>query len=490
MKKTLFGAFALAVLALAGCTKENAPVDNVQNESRITTLIANLPKETGTKVNGVYSGSYYRLTWIISDTEWDEIGLYTADNDTNIPDVTLKANEYTSDDKKTASFVVTDGEIATGTAYTAVYPKKAGRNAAAWKAFLAENSSTPTTGKIIMSAELPAGETMLNFKNQCALFELIYPSVEAQGWRYFVASISGAWGPNYYSYESENIKKGQCFIVVPLVDEAADVKLDIALNAYNKTTPTLGRQYVFTLHVKANAKFVAKYYKIDVSKSTPSSTQDYNTEYVDLGLPSGNLWATCNLGATTPEGKGNYYGWGMTEPYDTKVDKTNYRTYFEKIGGTATIYQEVGTDKDPLKDYILGGSKYNVATTAGIADGIGGTKWDAARQNWKGSWRMPTKAEMQELIDECNWVWDSDRKGYKVTGPNGRDMLLPVGGWFGEEGVQEPTKVGYYRTSSPGDKDKDDTWYLYQCMNTQGGSTKNMDHGSRKTGYFIRPVFK
>ncbi|MCF0186780.1 MAG: hypothetical protein HUJ98_09880, partial [Bacteroidaceae bacterium] len=55
-------------------------------------------------------------------------------------------------------------------------------------------------------------------------------------------------------------------------------------------------------------------------------------EYVDLELPSGILWATCNVGATKPEEYGLYYGWGMTEPYDT-TKASDYATYFAKIGG-------------------------------------------------------------------------------------------------------------------------------------------------------------
>ncbi|MCF0175691.1 MAG: hypothetical protein HUJ94_02520 [Bacteroidales bacterium] len=155
-------------------------------------------------------------------------------------------------------------------------------------------------------------------------------------------------------------------------------------------------------------------------------------EYVDLGLPSGLLWATCNLGASKPEESGDYYGWGMIEPYKT-ADNADWSTYFSKIGSNGTSKDDCGTDKDPIKDYVYGGSKYSDALDAGQADGISGTQWDAVRQNWKGEWRMPTKAELIELLytSDCQRAWTvlNGVKGVRITSnKNGNSIFLPAAG--------------------------------------------------------------
>lgn len=118
-----------------------------------------------------------------------------------------------------------------------------------------------------------------------------------------------------------------------------------------------------------------------------------DSEYVDLGLSV--KWATCNVGASKPEEYGNYYAWGETTTKSSYTE-SNSKTYGKSMGD------------------IKGNSSY-----------------DAARANWGGTWRMPTKAEMQELIDKCNWKWTTQNgvEGYKVTGPNGNSIFLPAAGY-------------------------------------------------------------
>ncbi|MBE6240060.1 MAG: serine/threonine protein kinase [Bacteroidales bacterium] len=108
--------------------------------------------------------------------------------------------------------------------------------------------------------------------------------------------------------------------------------------------------------------------------------------YVDLGLPSGLKWATCNVGASKPGDYGNYYGWGSCD--------IGY--YF------CDIYPS------PIPRSFI----------------------DTAFANWGGSWRLPTKEEFQELIDNCDWTWTTQNrhKGYMVTAPNGNSIFLPASG--------------------------------------------------------------
>lgn len=117
-------------------------------------------------------------------------------------------------------------------------------------------------------------------------------------------------------------------------------------------------------------------------------------EYVDLGLPSGTKWATCNVGANFPEEFGGYYAWG----------ETNEKTYYS------------------WDTYAYYGSKFST--------GISGTQYDVAHVKWGGNWHMPTRAQCKELCDYCSSIQTSMNgvSGVKVTGPNGNSIFLPVAG--------------------------------------------------------------
>ena len=114
-------------------------------------------------------------------------------------------------------------------------------------------------------------------------------------------------------------------------------------------------------------------------------------EYVDLGLSV--KWATCNVGAEKPEDYGDYFAWGET----TTKETYNWGTYLD---GNISSNSDCGTDKDALK---------------GVTD-IAGTEYDAAKANWGGKWRMPTKAQQDELRNQCYWVWTESYNGSNVKG--------------------------------------------------------------------------
>ncbi len=116
-----------------------------------------------------------------------------------------------------------------------------------------------------------------------------------------------------------------------------------------------------------------------------SGTEDGH-DYVDLGLPSGTKWATCNVGATNPQDDGNYYAWGEVT---TKENYNNYKYY-----GDNTY------------------TKYNRTDHKTILD----PSDDAAYVNWGGKWRMPTYDQMKELSEECCWIYTENYNGSNVKG--------------------------------------------------------------------------
>ena len=136
-------------------------------------------------------------------------------------------------------------------------------------------------------------------------------------------------------------------------------------------------------------------------------------EYVDLGLSV--KWATCNVGASSPEEYGDYYAWGETEVKARYIDD-NCETWGKSI------------------------------------DDIGGTSRDVAHVKWGGTWRMPTDDEINELLDYCTFTWTSKYwvSGYKVTSlRNGKSIFLPAAGWRNGTSLNSAGSFGFYWSSTP-----------------------------------------
>ena len=179
-------------------------------------------------------------------------------------------------------------------------------------------------------------------------------------------------------------------------------------------------------------------------EETPEPADPYNGHaYVDLGLPSGLKWATCNVGATKPEEYGNYYAWGGTTP-KTTYDWSTYKW----CNGSDDTMTKYCTDSD-----------YGTVDNKTVLD----PKDDAASVNMGGSWRMPTKAEQDELRTECTWTWTTlnDVNGYNVEGPNGNSIFLPAAGYRGSSGLNKAGSYGIYWSSSLNTRYSDCAYDLY-----------------------------
>ncbi len=171
-------------------------------------------------------------------------------------------------------------------------------------------------------------------------------------------------------------------------------------------------------------------YKVSHVSAPPADLQA-----VDLGLPSGLKWASCNVGATTPEESGGYYAWGEITP---KQNYYMWTTYKYAYGSKLTKY---------CYDAQCGDSGFtDKKTTLDSWD-------DAAHMNWGGAWRMPTNAEWEELIENCTWTWTTQNSvnGYRVTSKaNSNSIFLPAAGYcdFSNLYPDEFASVGYYWSSS------------------------------------------
>lgn len=163
-----------------------------------------------------------------------------------------------------------------------------------------------------------------------------------------------------------------------------------------------------------------------------------NYKYVDLGLPSGLKWATCNVGASNPQDYGLYFAWGETTGYTAEQVKSGVRAFSSAV--------------------------YNAGSAASISTNLT-LEQDAARANLGGNWRMPTKAECQELIDNCNVTWISSYMGKGVAGrlftskTNGNSVFFPAAGNCRSSSVGSVGSYGYFWSASW--ESSRYAWFLY-----------------------------
>ncbi len=191
-------------------------------------------------------------------------------------------------------------------------------------------------------------------------------------------------------------------------------------------------------------------------------------EYVDLGLPSGLLWATCNVGADSPEEYGDYFAWGETQP------KSDY---------SWSTYQYCDGYKDILTKYCNNASYgYNGYTdTLTVLEASD----DAATAQWGSGWRMPTQAECQELVDNTTFTWTTQNgvKGCLFTATNGNSLFLPAAGYRDGSSLDNVGTYGFYWSSSLGSGRP----YNVRYLEFHSGGCY-VGHIGRGEGLPVRPV--
>ena len=197
-------------------------------------------------------------------------------------------------------------------------------------------------------------------------------------------------------------------------------------------------------------------------------------EYVDLGLPSGTMWATCNVGASKPEDEGLLFQFGQVDGYRFGDTNHNFRTNKQNK-------QDTGDEYIPK---TASGKTYNVDETLDLED-------DAARVNMGGVWRMPTNDELQELLDNTsNEVTAiNEVQGMMFTSnKNGKQLFIPFAGyWFEDDGCFiESGSYAFVWSSQVHPYYVDNAYSLY-C---DSSGNANIYLYSRSSAFSVRGVFK
>ena len=214
--------------------------------------------------------------------------------------------------------------------------------------------------------------------------------------------------------------------------------------------------------------------------SNPNDPNPYNPgpdpqsqptdDWVDLGLPSGLLWASCNVGATAPEEYGDYFAWGETATKEVYNWSTYHYCTVDGEGNMSTL------------------TKYNTMTYFGTVDSLTTLEPgdDAATANMGGDARTPTYDEWNELLNNTTSEWTTLNgvSGRKFTAPNGKSIFLPAaGGRFGSEPNLAGSDGDYWSSSLYADEPD-----YARLFSFHSGDQFMSDYGYRDYGFSVRAV--
>lgn len=212
------------------------------------------------------------------------------------------------------------------------------------------------------------------------------------------------------------------------------------------------------------------------SKKTASVTGSADGhEWIDLGLPSGTLWATMNVGANRPEDYGDYFAWGETKA----KDEYNWATY-KWCNGTTESATKYCND-----------SSYGTVDNKNELD----PEDDAATANWGSNWQMPSLDQLEELRTECNWKWTSRNgvKGYVVTSKSNKaSLFLPTAGEYCNSNIVEAGTKGSYWSRTVSESIAIGSYHLYMDSNSElliaNSSFIVCDDNAKAVGSSVRAV--
>lgn len=197
--------------------------------------------------------------------------------------------------------------------------------------------------------------------------------------------------------------------------------------------------------------------------------------YVDLGLPSGTLWSTCNVGANSPDDYGDYFAWGETLGYQNGKKTFSWSNYIWCEGSNVNIIKycnESSCGNDGFTDGLL---------ELDLED-------DVAYMNWGSDWRIPSERQFNELYNSgkttTEWITHNGKNGLKITSKiNGNSIFLPAAGNRGSSLVNAGSNGYYWSRTLSLDDDPYDAWHLFFFSSGIRNETTNRFHG-----FCVRPV--
>lgn len=238
-------------------------------------------------------------------------------------------------------------------------------------------------------------------------------------------------------------------------------------NGQKESTVSSGSYSVSLSNLNSETTYYYRAYALYNGKYYYGDTKSFNTikattgvlnghEWVDLGLPSGTKWATCNIGASSPEDFGCHYAWGETS------EKTYYSWSAYQYGNSMNDVMNIGSD-------------------------ISGTNYDVASLKWGNPWCMPSLNQIKELLNCCSKekTMINNVKGYRLVGPNGLSIFLPEAGYCDGSIHGGKNVYGKYWSSTVNDSSPR---YAYTLYFASGGIDWSGNLNERYYGLSIRPV--
>ena len=268
-------------------------------------------------------------------------------------------------------------------------------------------------------------------------------------------------------YVADSTQRVQDSLAQAKAREQAEAAMKQEDEAYQKCTTVAACDSYLKAYPQGRYVAEVTQKRAELEKNAPKNGSHNGHDYVDLGLPSGTLWATCNVGASSPEGYGNYYAWGETSTKNTY----NWDTYKYANG-----------DYDELTKYCNKSDYGNNGFTDMLTQLQSGD--DAATSAWGSGWRTPSKTQWDELLENTTnkWTTQNGKKGRLFTSKkNGQTLFLPAAGSRWDDELKFAGSNGYYSSLDTGYPDR--AWYL----DFDSGNC-DMNGGSRRGGFTMRPV--
>ncbi len=451
-----------ALLLTAACSGDDTS-DNSGSGSRMCSLTVQMPlDQTQTRVSLSPSGGSLDMT-----TTWqsdDEVQVIVVQGENSYSAGNVKVNEISADGKQATIYFLLPEEVDRSKSFTVynftgiegnVYYDD---NGTWYTRFLAELQRAPLgrfRAPMFAKVEMENSMTpILSFKH-FGTYELLHVkntssqtvAIAHHGfdqqlpWYQAAAFVdsddgnqpvspSGEWDGDGYS-EAQNIAAGAEGIFaswyIPsgysISDTHLKAKIDgreiISSNTFSSDV-TLVRGHAYHMYATWDGEKLSfdNGSGSDIAAYT-SCPDSHHPHLIDLGLPSGTLWACCNVGAENPWNLGGFYAWGETE----EKSCYDWETYIH-CDGTRETCHDIGKD-------------------------IAGTQYDAATANWGSPWVMPNKEQMEELTNSCTSEWTTENgvNGRRFTGPNGASIFLPAAGERWGDYLYDAGSIGIYLSS-------------------------------------------